>query len=359
MPGDKKFFRSCFQHLYGIERKRIPPIPKTHWRLHRLEKPTQFSYSMRNDISNIVSHMDINYYPDYAAFKTKLCSFFNLDENKVVLGAGIEDFIRSLMILTCDPGDTVTFTHPTCAMFNVYASVFGLKTHKILPEPDYPLSAEHFAALIPEESKLVILPNPGQPVESYYPEYEMEIIAERCRDIGAILAIDEAYIGFGAVTCLPLLDDFENVLILRTFSKAFGAASIRLGFAVGNELALQPLEAIRESGEVSGPSMMIAGYLMDNYITAVSPSVESIIIGRDYLRSKLIEAGYTAYGELANHVLLDCGSVDRMEYIYNKLEKNGIHVKGKFPWPVRDHLLITAAHKSMMEKVFDVITEKI
>lgn len=341
-------FRECFRHLGEIERRRIPPIPREHMRLHRLERPEPWP-------SEVVEAMRAgppdNWYPDYAAFYRRLSAFVGVPEENLVVGAGIEDFIRTLILLCCEPADGFAFTWPTCAMFDIYSEVFLARPVRIVTDPKRLLSVHDVCDKIDSGVKLLVLPNPGQPVETYFCLAELRHIAQRCADVGAVFAIDEAYLGFGADTALPLVDDFENVVILRTFSKAFGGAGLRVGYAIGQPSVIRPLNAIRESGEIAGPSLHAATVLMDMWQSYIEPGIQDVCRGRDWLRDTLLAADFDARGWFSNHVLIGLG--DRASHVAARLHERGVHVKANFPAPLDKHLLVTCGSELLMQRFYE------
>lgn len=344
--------RSCFQHLYALERKRIPPTPEEDLRLHRLERPEPLSEELLALMWETLPRNLENFYPDYQEFVQIVSRFTLWPEEGIVLGQGIESLVRDLIMLHCDPGDVVAFTHPTCAMFEVYADVFRARTHKIFIDPKIPTTISQIVAELPEETKLVILPNPGQPVDIYYTAMELLLLANRCAELGAVLAIDEAYLYFGTRSALAITKNFPNVVILRTFSKAFGGASLRVGFALGQPQTIIPLNACRQSGELAGPSMHAAKVMMLLWDSHVQPGIIDVINGRNFLRSSLEDMGYDVRGHHSNHVLIDMASVDMAKQTHQRLSRRGIHVRMNAA-PLDSHLLVTCGSRPLMEKFLE------
>lgn len=348
-------YRRSFQHLYQIERKRIPPTPESHMRLHRLERPEPWEQELRARMWDMPANAS-NHYPDYVPFYSRLSEFAGVPKEKIVVGAGIEDFIRTLAFLACDPGDGMAYTWPTCAMFDIYADVVGARKVRIETDPDRPLTAADVVAMIDDGVRLVILPNPGQPLDLCFSPDDLRPIANRCADIGAVLAVDEAYFHFGASTALPLLDTFDNVLVLRTFSKAFGGAALRVGYAMGNRLALKPLEAARTSGEISGPSLHAATVLMDNWDEYVAYGIHQVAAGRDWLRNRLQSEGFRARGEFANHVLIDMGTAGEAAFVHSCLDVRGIHIRRNAA-PLDRFLMVTCGSVPLIEAFFQAFRD--
>jgi histidinol-phosphate aminotransferase len=332
------------------ERKRIPPTPEGDLRLHRGERPVPFRAGLMDRLLTDLPDAVVHTYPDYLPFLGSVAAFSGVSPDQVVLGQGIEDLVRSLISVAVVPGNVVSFTDPTCAMFEIHAKAWGARPGKITiePNPDARPNPQQLCNLLWPTTKLFILPNPGQPVDLYYKPDELRFIANYCRNQRTILAIDEAYWGFGSETAIPLINEFENVIVLRTFSKAFGGAGLRVGWAVGSPVALRPLEATRLSGEIAGPSMLIAQRMLDN-LEDVQKGVAEIVAGRDLTRITLKRRGFKCYGTMANHVLIDLGDHRRAVNIGAALTGTHVRVKYDLPDPLRDHMLVTCGPPDIME----------
>jgi histidinol-phosphate aminotransferase len=345
-------FAKRFQHLGEIERKRIVMPPDVQMRLNRLEKPEPWPPELLAEIIATFPADEIQQYPAYAPFYDKLARFAGVQQSEIVVGAGIEEFIRNLFMLCIEPGDKVAFLWPTCAMFEIYARVFQAEPVRIVTDPHRGLTLEGLAAQL-DGVKLLILANPGQPVETVFGYKSLEPIANILAKHGGVLAVDEAYHGFGAPTMVGMHLHHENVVALRTFSKAFGAASIRLGYAVGGPAMIRALDAVRQSGEVSAASLHIAGALMDDFNGYVQPSIDAICQGRDALRDRVMtELGLIAWGHFANHVLIDFGNEALKEQAEDGLASHGIYVKANFPAPLNTCMLVTCGGPELMDCFF-------
>jgi histidinol-phosphate aminotransferase len=351
-------YRRCFQHLYLMERRRIPATPPGDLRLHRLERPDSWEVDLWEKMWVHQALSAANLYPDYAPFHARLAKHAGVSPEMLVMGAGIEDFIRTLAFLCCDPGDGMAYTWPTCAMFDIYAQLVGAVPQHFVTYPDRDLSALDIAERLDLSTKLLILPSPGQPIDAVYTLDELLFLAARCRELDAVLAIDEAYYGFGAATALPLVTQhgFENVLILRTFSKAFGGAALRVGYAIGSHLAIAPLAAARSSGEISGPSMHAANVLLDHWDSHVRPGIAAVVAGREWLREELYHAGFKARGMWANHVLVDMKTPERAKATHDALLAKGARVRLNAS-PLDRLLMVTCGKRARMEKFFALFKE--
>jgi histidinol-phosphate aminotransferase len=344
-------FRPEFQHLNEIERTRITMPAGVKMRLNRLERPEPWPHGFLERLRVSLAMDQMQAYPAYPPFYDKLARFLGVMPDEIVVGAGIEEHIRTLFMLCIRPGDKVAFLWPTCAMFEIYARAFGAEVTRITVEPGQYFSSAELVEELPADLKLLILANPGQPVNTHYGFGAIDEIAKACAERGAVLALDEAYHGFGASTMIGTHDYHDNLVVLRTFSKAFGAASIRLGYAVGGPKMIGAINAVRQSGEVSAISMQIAGALIDHFDDIVQPGIEAVIEGREVLRDRVMtELGLNAFGNISNHVLIEIG--ERAGEVADRLAERGILVRARMPGPLDRHLLVTCGSPELMDEFF-------
>lgn len=337
------------QHLGGVVRTRIEMPRNVSMRLNRLERPIAWPAELVREIRNRCPADLVQQYPNYPMFYRRLAAFIAQREENIVVGAGIEEFIRILMAACF--GQKVAVLWPTCAMFDIYADAFKVDLQRIETHPRKPpLTVDDVCRAVTADTRVLLLANPGQPVETFFWREELLAIAKHCAKNDCLLAIDEAYHGFGATSAIHDAVRLANVIVLRTFSKAMGAAGIRLGYAVGGPHTAQLLHAVRQSGEVSSLSMSVATVLMDRFFDLVQPAIRDVVLGRIWLRMAFLKAGYAAWGEQANHILVevgtDCGRKARA------LAADGILVR-VCPDPLDGYMLVTAGPQPMMERFFE------
>jgi histidinol-phosphate aminotransferase len=231
--------------------------------------------------------------------------------------------------------------------------MLGLRLHTIALTPGRYLKAEELIKQVDATSKVLFLPNPSQPIENLFDLEQIRMIAAHCDNHNILLAVDEAYHFMGSVSALPLMNSFDNVLVMRTFSKAFGAASIRLGYTIGSQKAVKPLAALRLAHESNAMSLHIGCVLLDHFDTVVSASIERILEGRNFLRQSCLDYGWQAWGKAANYVLIDLANEELRDHAVAELVSRGIYVKGNFRKPLQTHILVTCGPLEMMRTFFD------
>jgi len=347
-------YSSYYQQTYGVERKRIVMPSGVKLRLNRGERPDQMPRPLLNTIYANQRLGYVQRYPSYQQFYERLSTFIGFPAEQIVVGAGIEELIRNLMLLAGDRGAAVLW--PTCAMYDIYAQAFGVDLLRITTDPNRTLDITEVMHSVRKGVGVLFLPNPGQPVETCYQLGELESLANWCWVNNIVLAVDEAHHGFGAPTALPLVHKFDNVIVMRTFSKFFGAASIRVGFAVGQARVIKPLHAVRASGEIAGPSMQIATTLLDNY-AEVWAWAGRTSLARDLTRNMLVECGLKVKGKYGFSLLIEAPSPDEAARVAEELASRGTYVKQSFAPPVERHLLAAVGDPPMMKTFMDQLKE--
>jgi len=161
--------------------------------------------------------------------------------------------------------NTVYYNVPTYAMYDVYSQIYQLKRSII------------------EESDVIFLQNPNIPYGTTYNEQEIRKI---CSETDKIVALDDVYFGFNMPDYISLIDEYENLIIMRSFSKAFGLASIRLGYIISNKKNIRYMCNNRNGYETNLLSLQTAHYFIRNE-SIKDDYVSQMNIGRDFLINEL------------------------------------------------------------------------
>lgn len=345
---------SRFENLRSLNRTRVPEPERTRLRLQRNEKPDNWPDDLLDRMFTSIPKDLLQRYPDAGPFYKKLAAFLGIEEDRLLLTSGIDEPIKSLIALNCDAGDTVVFT-PGYAMYEVYARIFNVESAPIPYDPETFTTPADVIAQIPAGAKILFLPNPSQPVENCFDLDQLAEIAAWCDANGILFVIDEAYHFFGAPSAQPLIEQFDSLLIMRTFSKAFGAASIRLGYVLGGKTTLAPLAAFRLAHEANALSLHAGSVLLDCFDSHVLPSIEAICRGRDWLRDQCRNNGLNAWGRVSNNVLIEIGDAAKTKNVVEALGQDSVFVKGAFPPPLDRHILVTCGPEDMMQTFYQFL----
>lgn len=237
----------------------------------------------------------LNTYPETAKIYEKLARLNKLAPKNFILTNGSDGSIRVVFDVFINQGDKVLHTAPTFAMYSVYSKMFGAQ---VIPF-DYDessegpvLNIEKFIKTIKNERpKLVCLPNPDSPTGTVVvPEKLLEII-KLTDELGILLLIDEAYYPFYNHSVLSNIMTYPNLLVCRTFSKAWGVAGVRVGFLAGHPDVMNLIHKNRPMYEISTLSTEFVNLLIDHEEDVLA-SVERLNEGKKHFISELNKMGF-------------------------------------------------------------------
>jgi len=311
--------------------------------------------TLRRVLAVAAAETDPRLYPggEEAALAERLASLHGASPDQVILAAGGDMIIDLVMSSLVKPGDTVLAVDPTFSMYPRTAKIKGLNLRTVSLDDRFGLDGER----VLEESQgagLIVLCNPNNPTSNQFPRGEVMKIVEGFR--GFVL-IDEAYAEYGDYTLIPEALERENLVILRTFSKAYGLAGLRLGYGIANTVLARTL-AERYAMPFSVPNIVlrVGAKLLDEAET-VQGAIREVKRERGFLVEALNEIeGVKAFPSDTNFVLF---STDKpYETIYNRLLEKGIIIRkiGAVPGHT-DCLRVTVAPREMTARFLEALRE--
>ncbi len=229
-----------------------------------------------------------NRYPDPYQWeiKEKLAPMKGCRPTQIFLGNGSDEPIDLIIRLTCEPKeDNIIILPPTYGMYEVSASVNNVEIQKINLTADYQLDTDKIIASINPKTKVIFICSPNNPTGNIIDRTSILKIIENFQQ--GIVIIDEAYNDFSdEPSFIPALDNFPNVMVLQTFSKAWGLASLRLGMAFASEDLIKLLNKIKYPYNINGLTQKALIENIDN-IDFVKKSVETLTQNRKKLSVEL------------------------------------------------------------------------
>ncbi len=237
--------------------------------------------------------------------KRAIAKYAEVEATMVATGCGSDDILDSALRAFGEPGGTVAMLDPTFSMMRSFASLSGLAIAPVRSdEPDIPLAFRSKAA------RITYLCSPNNPTGAALSAQVIESIVAHA---SGIVVIDEAYIDFGGVASIALLERYENVLITRTFSKAFGLAGFRVGYALGSSDVIHRVEAARGPYKVSALSERVAIDALTSDTSWVAERAAEVLGNRKRLALELSILGCPPLESSANFVLVPVRDAIRVE----------------------------------------------
>ena len=276
-----------------------------------------------------------------------------MNKNEIFLTEGVSGAIKSLLETMTVPGKSnIIFPKPTFAMYSVYAQMFNLKVKTIDYNNNYQLKFNKIYNLIDKNTALVFLPNPNVPIESVIELEKIKKLAAYCKKRKILLVIDEVYYPFGGPTALKLIRKYENIFVMRSFSKAFGLAGIRLGYLIGNKKNINYVSKIRSGYETNTISSAIASFFIDHY-NVIIKNITQVKKGLKYLKHKLekFNIEYSG-GKTGNYIFINLKNKKINSKVVRKLKQKKIYVRSGWPKPFDKGFCLSGSSEKNMKFFF-------
>ena len=259
--------------------------------------------------------------PDPSDLCQRIAEYVGVDPENVVVTAGGDEAIDLLFKVFINPGDEVVITTPTFDVYEARASLYGGVPKFALRGTGFDILVEEVAKQISPRTKAVFVCSPNNPTGNATPLGVLKKLAE----LSPILVVDEAYVEFSNGSCVGLVNDFDNVVVLRTFSKAFGLAGLRIGYAIACEQLVELMKKAKLPFNTSTLAQQAALAALDD-LGYVKWVVEEVKKGRDLLyRGMEALSGVKPYQSQANFLLVEVSS--SASELHNRLLEKGIAVR--------------------------------
>ena len=269
-----------------------------------------------------------NRYPDplQLQVKEKISALKGVPVENIFLGVGSDEPIDLLYRIFCEPQtDNVVALEPTYGMYSVCADINNVEYRKVSLKENYQFSADELLATTDENSKIIWLCSPNNPTGNALDTAEIEKVL---KNFSGIVAVDEAYIDFSSQpSYLNVLKEYPNMVVLQTFSKAWGSAGVRLGMAFASEEIIKIFNKVKYPYNVNVLTQRYAIKLLDNF-SQVEKKVKAILKNREKLEKQLakVECVKEVYPTDANFILVKTIDSDA---IYKYLIEKGIVARNR------------------------------
>lgn len=346
------------KHLQDLKRERVGTYRRISSGLYldRNERITPFSAKILGPLHQRLVKCCFNLYPDVDQLYSKVANWIDIDEKKIYITEGVSGAIKSLIEAIAHPGDNIVFPTPTFALYPIYCQMFNLKYRTVGYKGDYSLDLDRMLKLIDNNTAIVFLPNPNVPIEgTLWPE-TVALIARYCQKNKTFLAIDEVYFGFGGPTAVDLIDRFDNLFVMRSFSKAFGLAGIRIGYILGSPDKIDYVSKIRTGYETNTVSMEIASFFLDNF-NLIEDYIKDVKEGLSYLKNAFKRLGLEYHGgDTSNFIYVNLHNPALVKKVAQKLERKNIYIRANWRHPYSGGFTVTGAPKVFMQQFISELT---
>ncbi len=293
-------------------------------------------------------------YPEPEPFYQKLAAWLGVERSSILLAGGADGALRAVFDTFVEPGQEVICAAPSYGMYPVYCGLAGADYQEVRFQEDLSLPIDRIVERIGPQTKLVLLAHPNQPVERLYSNEELGTLLKTCERFGVLLVLDEAYYPFCPDTALPLVRNHGNLVIVRSFSKAFGIAGLRLGYLVSRPENIVHLNKVRPMYESSSFTLAVGMFLLENdalmknYVAETRRSIDLLLKG-------LHRLGLEASGQWTNSVLVRLPAAQSASAVRETLRKAGIGVRTETEPPLTNHLRITLGSEAQADNILNAL----
>ena len=293
-----------------------------------------------------------NRYPDPLQWglKKKIAEIKGVAPEQIFLGVGSDECIDVLFRAFCVPGrDNVVAIDPTYGMYKVCADINDVEYRPVRMNEDFDFDADTLLENVDDHTKLIFFCSPNNPSGNNLPAEKIVQVLQR---FAGIVVVDEAYIDFGGESALPLIEKYDNLLVVQTFSKSRSMAGMRIGYAMGNEKLIKYINDVKYS---------FNSYTMNQ--TALALGVEAIkdkayfeetrqrvIATREWTKQELTKLGFSFGDSMSNFIFATHERVPAKE-LFEALKKEHIFVRYFSKERISNYLRISIGTKEEMEEL--------
>ena len=306
--------------------------------LDKNENPFDVPAEIKEEIFKELKSVPFNRYPHITAdpLRERIAEFLGFEKENVIVGNGSDELIS--LILKLFEGDYIVISSPTFGMYDFFAKLEGIDLVDVPLDEKFKLqNVENYA----ENAKAIFICSPNNPTGNTQEGEKIISVLET----GAPVILDEAYIEFAEGSNVDLVNEYDNLIVLRTFSKAFGLAGIRVGYAVGSEEIINYLLRIKPPFSLNVISMKIAELMLDHY-DVIKQNINYIIKERERIYKEFKEY---AYPSEANFLLMRLNA-------YEFLLERGIVVR-KLGGRLDGHIRVTIGKKEENDELIKALKE--
>ena len=321
--GSVNNVRASAPQLQGL----VPYDPKylpARAMLSANENPRDVDEEVRKKILRAVKKVPFNRYPDPLAndLRDAIAEANGLTRECVLVGNGGDELLFNLALAWGGPGRTFLNMPPTFSVYAANARLTGTTVVDIARRADFSIDEEAVLERLSQgDVDFTVIASPNNPTGLLAPQRFLEQVLEAT---DALVMIDEAYFEFSRQTVRPLLDKHANLVILRTFSKAFSLAGVRMGYILSNPAVVNEFIKVRQPYSVDAVSQAIARVVYENR-AQFEPGVVSIIAERERVMEALrTMPGVSVHPSDSNWILF---KVDRADEVWARLYEQGVLVR--------------------------------
>lgn len=300
------------------------------FRMDRNERTIPFDESFINQIRSKLNSDVLTNYPDESPLYKKLSGYLGVDEEYIFMHTGSDLVIKAVFETFIEKNDRILLHLPSYAMYSVYANMFEADVDTLNYGQNLVLDTDEYCAKIKSVCpQMVVMENPNGFIGNSYSHSQLEKIIKTAKEVGSLTVVDEAYIDFVDSSVIDLIDIYSNLIIVRTMSKAWGIAGLRLGYAISNKDIISCLRKVRPMHEFTGFTSLVAETLLEHR-EVCDDYLKETEVAREFFISELKEMGIPVAESRANFVAAKLGEKIDLDKFREDALHNGYLLRRPF-----------------------------
>ncbi len=287
--------------------------------------------------------------PNATSVKEKVAEVFNTNPERVMVGNGSDELLAIVVRCFVGEGEKIVYPYPSYLLYKTLSEIQDAKACIVNFLEDYSLPEEFLV----KDAGVTFICNPNSPSGTMVPVDKVSNIA---RKMDGVLVVDEAYVDFADDNCLRLVDEHPNLIVLRTLSKSYSLAGMRLGFAVAQEDLIRGMMKVKDSYNVDRLSMAAAIAALEDQET-FRINTDRIKKTRGHLINSLKKLGFFVYPSQANFVMIKCPDALTAKSIYLRLKEQKILIRYIEQPRLDDCLRITVGTDAEINKLIESLVK--
>ena len=298
-----------------------------YFTMERNERVDEFPKTFMKELKNAIHSFDLRTYPDTHLIYEEVAKWLKVKNDQIIIHEGADGGLLRVFDVFISGGDRVITCSPSFAMYPVYCQMFGAKHYPLeLKVKNYDYYKELQKKIKKIKPKLIAIANPNQPIEAMLSLKQIKNICKLAEKFGSLVIIDEAYYHFNNVTAQSLIKSCQNLIVVRTFSKAFGVAGMRIGYTISNKKIIGYMLSIKPIYEINAFNMKLVRILIKN-IKVMKNYVKEVHKGRMILKKFLHKRHIEMIGKYSNTVLFKLENKTKVDKVIKYLFKNKFIVR--------------------------------
>jgi histidinol-phosphate aminotransferase len=290
--------------------------------------------------------------PDSSVLVDAIAKRYNVKSSQVFAGVGSDDVLAIAFMTFFGSEKPVIFPNITYSFYDVWADVYRIPYKQIPLNSDFTINREDYIT----ENGGIVIANPNAPTGVMETIENIEYIVKNNPD--SVVIIDEAYVDFGGESCLPLVEKYENLLVVQTYSKSRSMAGMRIGFAIGSEKLIKYMNDVKFSinSYTMNPITQLCGAASMADEEYFRETVDRIIATRERSKARLTELGFFFPDSKTNFIFASPLKVSA-KVIFEELKKRNIFVRYWNKPIICDYLRISIGTDEEMDRLFNALEE--